>query len=586
MSLLAPSTRKFCKHFLTAYPWQTAQMALALFLAAVAEGMGLIAVLPLLELMVGDGDVSELSGLSRSIVSTLSRIGVQTSIVSMLLLICAAFIAKGMLRYLAMRKVGFAVAGVAHDLRVRLIDALLAARWSHFVRAPLGAAANAISSEAQRTSAGYLSVCLAISEILQILVYWTILLLFSWKAALALPLAGIVILTLFGSFIRQSREAGNRSTDYLRNLVQRMAELLPGLKALKAMGLEQKSRPLLVHEAELYREAQNRSVVAREAANSAFEPILVIVLAGALYLALNLTVFDFAQLVVLGALFQRLATRVTALQGAYQSILNNESALFSVLGQIERAEDLAETARGRGKVKLRPTINTLAMQDVSFAYDNEPLLRSVTAQLDGPGLYSIAGPSGSGKSTLVDLLLRMQDPDGGQILVDDLPLADVELADWRSRIGYVLQEALLFHDTIRRNILLDRDIPEDRFARACKLADCSFVSQLPGGFDYRVGERGGGLSGGQRQRICIARALAGDPQLLILDEATSALDPKSEEAIIASLRAIASETIVLAVSHRFAVHEAADLTWHLSNGELTQVSVEHFDQDPAALGFR
>lgn len=169
---------------------------------------------------------------------------------------------------------------------------------------------------------------------------------------------------------------------------------------------------------------------------------------------------------------------------------------------------------------------------------------------------------------MVDLVLGLLVPQRGAVLLDGVPLDEVDLAAWRRRVGYVPQETVLLHDTVLNNITLgDPAVSEAEVVRALELAGAwSFVAELPQGLHTLVGERGGRLSGGQRQRIAIARALVGHPALLILDEATSALDPATEREILATLQALKGELTILAVSHTRGLVEAADCVYELDGG--------------------
>ena len=149
-------------------------------------------------------------------------------------------------------------------------------------------------------------------------------------------------------------------------------------------------------------------------------------------------------------------------------------------------------------------------------------------------MTALVGESGSGKSTITDLILGLQIPSSGQVLIDNIPLSEYQQNSFRERIGYVPQEPILFHMSIRENLLWANEIAnEDELWTALKMSNAeNFVKQLPQGIDTVVGDRGGRLSGGQRQRIALARALVRKPELIILDEATSNLDVLTEEKIV------------------------------------------------------
>lgn len=205
------------------------------------------------------------------------------------------------------------------------------------------------------------------------------------------------------------------------------------------------------------------------------------------------------------------------------------------------------------------------MHDISFAFGDNQVLENISMEVPANQVTVIMGVSGVGKTTLTDLLLGLYRPDEGEILIDGIPLEQIDLHAWRAMIGYVPQELILFHDTVLANVTLgDESLSAERAQAALEAADAwEFVSALPEGMMTHVGERGAKLSGGQRQRIALARALVHNPALLILDEVTSALDPETEAAICRNIRDLADSVTILAITHRPAWVDAADRVYEL-----------------------
>jgi ATP-binding cassette, subfamily B, bacterial len=199
-----------------------------------------------------------------------------------------------------------------------------------------------------------------------------------------------------------------------------------------------------------------------------------------------------------------------------------------------------------------PSDPGVEFEDVSFAYRSDrPVLTGVSFSVDAGDIVGISGPSGAGKSTLVQLLLRMRTPMGGSILVGRTPIDAISLAEYRRRVAYVPQEPRLYHATVADNIRFFRDLDDDAIQRAARLAHIhDVIVGMPDGYDTVVGQRADAVSGGQRQRICLARALAGNPSVLLLDEPTSALDAESEAAIQASLLELRGNLTMFIVAHR------------------------------------
>lgn len=184
----------------------------------------------------------------------------------------------------------------------------------------------------------------------------------------------------------------------------------------------------------------------------------------------------------------------------------------------------------------------------------------------------IVGSSGSGKSTLTKLLQRMYTPAAGRVLIDGVDVAQIDPAWLRRQIGVVLQENLLFNRTVRENIALANPaMPLEAVVEAATLAGAhEFVVRLPQGYDTMIEERGANLSGGQRQRLAIARALVGNPRILILDEATSAPDAESEEIIQANLKAMARGRTVIIIAHRLSAIRQCDRIVALEVGRIVE----------------
>jgi ATP-binding cassette subfamily B protein len=210
---------------------------------------------------------------------------------------------------------------------------------------------------------------------------------------------------------------------------------------------------------------------------------------------------------------------------------------------------------------------------VSYSYpDGRKVFDHFTLHIPAGQKVGLVGPSGAGKSTLISLIQRLDDVQGGEILIDGQPIADMAQDDLRRKIGVVPQDIALFHRSILENIRYGRpDASDEEVYAAARHAYCDgFIRQLPEGYDTLVGERGVRLSGGQRQRLGIARAFLKDAPILILDEATSALDTHSEKEIQMALSDLARGRTVLAVAHRLSTVSAFDRVVVLVDGRIAE----------------
>lgn len=278
---------------------------------------------------------------------------------------------------------------------------------------------------------------------------------------------------------------------------------------------------------------------------------------------------DFQSLGVIVALM----LRASSYAQNFQSSLHQLHASYAFVEQLNEFEaQLTEPTLRNGDQPLS-RIDTIRFDDVSFAYvPDRPVLRNVTAEIRRGEMIGIVGPSGAGKSTLIALMLGLYRASEGHVRINGTPISEFRSADWAMRIGYVPQEPVLIDDTITANIRFFRDsnrIGMERIERAATHASVhETIASLPEGYDTKVGERGGQLSVGQRQRICIARALAGEPDLLILDEPTSALDALSEAAIQRALKSLHGEITMLIIAHRLSTLADCDRVMVFEDGRL------------------
>jgi ATP-binding cassette subfamily C protein len=269
---------------------------------------------------------------------------------------------------------------------------------------------------------------------------------------------------------------------------------------------------------------------------------------------------------ILVLLIARVLSQLSKVQEAYQKMVTLESGYWSLQEKIKEAKAEREVGHGTKSPTLEKAIR---LENVSFSYEQNWVLRNASLTFPTGMITAIVGPSGSGKTTVADLLAGLLQPQEGQILIDDLPLTQVDLQRWRQLIGYVPQESWLLHDTVLKNVTLgDPEIDQEDAVRALRAAGAwEFVQGLPKGINSTVGEHGGKISGGQRQRTAIARALVHKPKLLILDEATTALDPETESAICDTLRNLRGELTILVISHQPALLKIADHAYRIHDGE-------------------
>ena len=391
----------------------------------------------------------------------------------------------------------------------------------------------------------------------------TLLVLASLPAYAALSLATTPLLR---SRLQEKFQRGAENQAFL-------IESVNGVDTLKSMALEpqmvrQWDKQLAAYVAAAFR-ASTIASVAHEGVNLVGKLVTVAILWLGARLVINgeLTV---GQLVAFNMLAGRVAQPVTRLAQLWTDFQQTGISMQR-LGDILNA---SREVQDGGSGTLPRLTGSIRFGDVRFRYrPNAPeVLRGIDLDVAPGEVIGIVGRSGSGKSTLTRLLQRLYHPDSGRIWVDGIDLGTIDPSALRRQIGVVLQESMLFNRSVRDNIAIaDPGLPLAAVIEAARLAGAhDFIAELPQGYDTIVGEHGATLSGGQRQRLAIARALIGNPRILIFDEATSALDYESERAIQANMKAICHDRTVLIVAHRLSALRTANRIIVIDRGQIVE----------------
>jgi len=552
--------------FLKAYPRRTVVMMLALLVAGIAEGISLTTLLPLLSISAGGGSGSKLT---QTVTGHMHGIGLEPTVGVMLVIIVAGMTLKSMLLLVANRQVGYSVAHVATSLRLDLIEALLASRWEYYLRQTAGSLANAIATEAYRAAMSFQHGAMEIAFILQVVVYGTVAMLISWQATLAALLIGFVFLAILNRLVRTSRRAGAKQTGLLRSLLSYLTDVFGSVKPLKAMARENVADAILRDQTRQLEKAMRKEVWSKETLRALQEPMIAALGAVGLYVALVSWGLSLPEVMVLVFLLARVLMLLNKAQREHQHLVTQESAYWALRNAAEEARRAAEHAPGKGT----PSMNRgIEFRQVVFQYGSKEIFRRLDTRFPAGSFTAIAGASGAGKSTLLDLLCGLVNPVSGEILIDGVPLTELDLRQWRRLIGYVPQDSLLLHDTILNNVIVGEPglTAADAEAALRQAGAWDFVSAHPDGMNAVIGERGGLISGGQRQRIAIARALAHRPRVLVMDEPTSALDPASESAICDTLRRLAGQLTIIVATHQPAVLEAAGRVYSIRDNGVVE----------------
>ncbi len=353
-----------------------------------------------------------------------------------------------------------------------------------------------------------------------------------------------------------------------------LTESITGIGTVKSMAVEPQMRRKLEDHLSSYVHASFRSQNLSNVAGQVAGLINKLMTLGIIWLGAHLVIggeITVGQLVAFNMLAGRVSGPILKLVQLWQD--------FQQAGiSIARLGDILNTPREPGfnpnRSRLPSLQGAVSLDHVRFRYrsDGPVILDDINLHAKPSEVIGIVGRSGSGKSTITKLIQRLYIPESGRVLVDGVDLSMVDTAWLRKQIGVVLQENFLFNRTIRENIALtDPSIPMSRVIMAAKMAGAhEFISELPEGYDNMVGEQGSNLSGGQRQRLAIARALIGNPRILIFDEATSALDYESERLIQNNMALICKNRTVFIIAHRLSTVQQCNRIIVMDKGRIVE----------------
>lgn len=391
---------------------------------------------------------------------------------------------------------------------------------------------------------------------------------------LIMPLA-VWLIGLIGNSLRRNSVKGQNK---LGQLFAQLEESIAGIRTIISFGQEQRRSTLFAKTNDDYARTMIRVAQRRELSSPLSEILLtlglvfILILGGMAVLKGQLLSSVFILFIIL---FARLIPPVQSMVRVYNNLQKANAAAGRVFEVMDADETIYEK---KNALVLTGFQKEIAYQKVSFAYQHEGqphptyVLRDIVLVIPKGKTIAIVGPSGAGKTTLVDLLPRFYDCTAGQILIDGIPLPDLNINSLRAQIGLVSQNCILFNDTVANNIAFGRtDFTIEQVRQAARVAHADeFIQQMPEGYSTNIGDRGLTLSGGQRQRLSIARAVLKDPPILILDEATSALDTESEQAVQQALEYLMQGRTSIVIAHRLSTICHADEIIVMDSGHIAE----------------
>ena len=484
------------------------------------------------------------------------------------------FIARGISGFATEYSLGWIGRNVISALRRNVFQKFLTLPTRYFEERTAGPLLSRLTYNVEMVAESVTSVVtIAIRDVLTVIAALTVMYIQSPKLLLFISIVFPVLALIVKILSRAFRRYSSRIQDSVGEVTQVTEEIVRGNRIVKIFGGQDYETKRLEEVDGRNRKQNLKLIRVRSLGVAVTQVIFGFGVAGVIYMAAlesidgNLTSGEFISFFSAMMLMLQPVRRITNLSATIQRGMAAGDSLFQVIDEDDEVDTgTVVKDKVRGHVEFR---------NVEFAYgdDNDAVLSDVSIAVEPGKSLAIVGHSGSGKSTLVSLLPRFFDVDGGQILLDGIPIEDLTLENLRDNISLVSQDVVLFNDTIANNLSYGqlRKHSKEEILRAAEAAHVrDFAEELPGGLDTVVGDRGVLLSGGQRQRIAIGRALLKDSPVLILDEATSSLDTVSERRIQEALNLLMKDRTTLVIAHRLSTVEKADRIIVLDAGRIVE----------------
>lgn len=465
---------------------------------------------------------------------------------------------------------------VLYDIRDKLFDHIQRLSLRFYANNRAGEVISRVIHDVEQTKnfviTGLMNVWLDFATIL-------IVIIIMFQVDVTLTIVSIILFPLYGFsvkyFYSRLRQLTKMRSQALAEVQGHLHERVQGMPVIQSMAIEdyeqeqfQKQNKNFLNKA-LVHTSWNAKTFAVVNTITDIAPLLVIFYAGYAVINNTLTIGEMIMFI----------TYIDRLYNPLRRLINSSTTLTQSLASMDRVFEFVDekydiTDKDNAK-NIHSVKGDVSISNVSFRYEeeNESILKNVSLEVKQGETIALVGMSGGGKSTLVSLLPRFYDVTEGSIRLDGVDIRDVKVQQLRQNIGMVLQDSILFSDSVRENIALGKpDATKEEIIAAAKAANAhEFIMNLQDGYETKVGERGVKLSGGQKQRVAIARVFLKNPPILILDEATSALDLESEHLIQESLERLAADRTTFIVAHRLSTITHANRIVLLEHGEIVEI---------------
>jgi ABC-type multidrug transport system fused ATPase/permease subunit len=550
------------------------KLLLSIFLSitvTLLDGIGLSMFMPLLQTVSGEGGSTKKSmGHLHYITDFIENRGFHLTLVNILGVLVILFTLKGFVKFLELNYQAKVIQFFMKRVRHKLVNSLQKISYRGFVQLDAGKIQNTFIAEVQKMSQGARFYLTYTQSLFMLSTYVFLALLANYQFAILVALsAGLTNLfytRIYKKLKQASFEISKKGHDFNSYMIQAI-NYFKYLKSTNYLNSYSKKLGEVINKTENL----NKRVGFYTAITTGIrEPMILLIVVIVIYMQINWMGGNLGSIILSLLLFYRALAYLMNLQNQWQSFIQSTGAMRSVA---ELSETMNNTEEVQGAVDFKKVENVISIENIDLSYGSNKVLNNVNITIKKNNTIALIGASGSGKTTLANVIMGLITPDTGRVLVDEVSLNEYNLDSYRSKIGYISQDSVIFNDNLYNNVTFWADeTPENvkRFWEVIKMTSLEeFVKNQPEKEKTRLGDNGILISGGQKQRISIAREMYKKVEILILDEATSALDSETEHIIQENIENLHGHYTMIVIAHRLSTIKNVDVIYLLDKGKVS-----------------
>jgi len=537
----------------------------------ILDGVGLSMFMPLLQTVSGEnGSTRKSMGHLHYITDLITGMGFSLTLSTVLGVLVVLFSLKGFVKFIELNYQAKVIQFFMKRVRHELLNGLQKISYKGFIELDAGKIQNTFIAEVQRMSNGAKFYLTYTQYLFMLSTYVMLAILANYQFALLVAISAGLTNLLYTRIYKRVKHASFEISKKGHNFNSYMIQAINYFKYLKSTNYlttyANKLRQVINKTENL-----NRKIGFYNAITTGIrEPMILLIVVVVIYVQINWMGGNLGSIILSLILFYRALTFLMNIQNQWQSFMQVTGAMRSAA---ELSETMNSTIETHGNTTFKTIENSISIEQIDLSYGSNKVLNNVSVVLKKNNTIALIGASGSGKTTLANVIMGLITPDTGKVLVNDISLSEYNLDSYRSKIGYISQDSVIFNDDLYNNVTFwAEETPENkkRFWDVIKTASLEeFVKSQPDKEKVRLGDNGILISGGQKQRISIAREMYKNAEILILDEATSALDSETEHIIQENIENLHGHYTMVVIAHRLSTIRNVDTIYLLEKGKVS-----------------